>query len=170
MKTLMIATIVSLTTGLVVTQPAFADYDSVGAALFGGVAGAVIGSAVGGRQGAAVGAAIGGFSGAIASTQQRQYHERQEVYTRAPARTTYYAAAVPVTYHRETYPSNYYPTSHYSTTYYPAHEEVYPVRQVTYYVNEYRGYHHDRRYSHDRGWRRDRHERYDRYDRGYSRY
>jgi uncharacterized protein YcfJ len=167
MKTLMIAMTVSLTTGLAVTQQALADYDSVGAALFGGVAGAVIGGAVGGRNGAAIGAAIGGITGATASSQSPQYQSRQyddypPAYARAPVRTTYYTSYTPVTYYPVAQPATYY-----STTYYPAYQEAYPVRQVTYYRNEYRDHPRNHRYSHDHGWRRDRYERYDRYDRGY---
>jgi len=153
MKKLMIATILTVTTGVAVVQPAFADYDPVGSALIGGVAGAVIGHAVGGRNGAAVGAAIGGVSGAvIASSQPRSYYERT-VYQR-PVQTTYYAAPAPVTYYRTAY---------------------YPVRQVAYYGDDDRGYYHDRGWHrdwHDRDWRgegwhdRDR----DWHDRGYYSY
>lgn len=150
MKKLMIATIVTLTTGMAVVQPAFADYDPVGSALLGSVAGAVIGHAVGGRNGAAVGAAIGGVGGAIIATNQpRTYYERTQVYEPAPVRTTYYAAPAPVSY--------------YPTEYYPQREVVYPVRQVAYY----RAYDHDRSWHRDwqdRGWHRDWH------DRGYYSY
>lgn len=152
MKKLMIATIVTLTTGMAVVQPAFADYDPVGSALLGGVAGAVIGHAVGGRNGAAVGAAIGGVGGAIIATNQpRTYYERTRVYEPAPVRTTYYAAPAPVSY--------------YPTEYYPQREAVYPVRQVAYYGDGYRSYYHDREWNHDRGWHRD----WD-HDRGYYSY
>ncbi len=156
MKKLMIATILTVTTGVAVMQPAFADYDPVGSALIGGVAGAVIGHAVGGRNGAAVGAAIGGVSGALVATQPRPYYERT-VYER-PVQATYYAAPAPVTYYRTAY---------------------YPVRQVTYYGDDDRGYYRDRDW-HDRGWHRgwhdgdwrgrDWHDRDDDHDRGYYSY
>ncbi|MDE2420120.1 MAG: glycine zipper 2TM domain-containing protein [Gammaproteobacteria bacterium] len=156
----MLATILTVTTGMAVVQPAFADYDPVGSALIGGVAGAVIGHAVGGRNGAAVGAAIGGVSGALVATQPRPYYERT-VYER-PVQTAYYAAPAPVTYYRTAY---------------------YPVRQVTYYGGGYgdgdRGYYHDRGWHrdwHDGDWRgrdwhdRDWHDHDDEHDRGYYSY
>ncbi len=142
MKKLLIATILTVTTGVAVVQPAFADYDPVGSALLGGVAGAVIGHAVGGRNGMAVGAAIGGVSGAVIAENQRPYYyERAPVVYRQPA---YYAAPAPVAY--------------YPTAYYPDREVVYPVHRVAYYGDGYRGY------DHDRAWHRDWH------DRGYYSY
>jgi hypothetical protein len=139
MKKLMIATILTVTTGLAVVQPAFADYDPLGSALIGGVAGAVIGHAVGGRNGAYVGAALGGVGGAVIASNQRPYYgnsysEQRTVYER-PVQTAYYAAPAPVAY--------------YPNTYYQQREVAYPVRQVAYYGagDGDRGY--------NRGWHRD---------------
>ena len=160
MNKIMIATILTVTAGMVVAQPAFAGYDPVGSALFGGIAGAVIGHAVGGRQGAAVGAAIGGVGGAVIGSNHapyygNSYYEQAPVYQRPvyerPVQTTYYAEPAPVTY--------------YSTTYYPQREVTYqrevayPVRQVTYYSDDDRGS--ERAYG--RGWHRDWHEQQDHY-------
>ena len=136
MKKLMLATILTVSSGVAVVQPAFADYDPVGSALIGGVAGAVIGHAVGGRHGAAVGAAIGGVSGALVATQPRPYYDR-------PVQTTYYATPAPV--YAAPAPVTYYRTAYY------------PVRQVTYYGGGYGDG--DRSYYHERGWRRDWHDR-----------
>ncbi len=163
MKKLMLATILTVTTGMAVVQPAFADYDPVGSALIGGVAGAVIGHAVGGRNGAAVGAAIGGVGGALVATQPRPYYERT-VYER-PVQTTYYAAPAPV--YAAPAPVTYYRTAYY------------PVRQVAYYGDGDRGYYHDhgwRRDWHDGDWRgrdwhdRDWHDHDDEHNRGYYSY
>jgi hypothetical protein len=146
MNKLMIATILTVTTGFAGTQPAFADYDPLGSALIGGVAGAVIGHAVGGRNGAVVGAALGGVSGAVIASNERpnyenSYYQQRIVYER-PVQTAYYAAPAPVAY--------------YPTTYYQQREVVYPVRQVTYYGDgdRYRGWHHEWREHdyEDHGW------------------
>jgi uncharacterized protein YcfJ len=124
MNKLMIASV--LTMGVVVAQPAMADYDTVGSAVVGSLAGAVIGHAVGGRNGAAVGAAIGGVSGAVIGSNSRGYYsggyyEREPVaYRPAPVyertqvvyaqpQPVYYAQPVrqvyvqPVVYERESY-------------------------------------------------------------------
>jgi hypothetical protein len=137
MSKLLISMILTVATGLAVAQPAFADYDPVGSALIGGVAGAVIGHAVGGRNGAYVGAALGGVSGAMIASNQRPYYEnsyseQSNVYER-PVQTTYYTEPAPVAY--------------YPTTYYQQREVAYPVRQVTYYGDGDRGY--------GRGWHRE---------------
>jgi uncharacterized protein YcfJ len=159
MHKIMIATILTVTTGMVVAQPTFAGNDPVGSALFGGIAGAVIGHAVGGRNGAAVGAAIGSLGGAVVGSNQRpyygnSYYEQAPVYQRPvyerPVQTTYYAEPAPVNY--------------YSTTYYPQREVIYqrevayPVSQVTYYGDDDRGS--ERAYG--RGWHRDCPEDHDR--------
>ena len=155
----LIATILTVTSGMVVAQPAFAGSDPVASALFGGIAGAVIGHAIGGRNGASVGAAIGSVGGAVVGSNQRpyysnSYYEQSPVYESAayvrPVQTTYYVEPAPVTY--------------YSTTYYPQREVtyqrevIYPVRQVTYYDDDDRGS--ERAYG--RGWHRDWHEQQDR--------
>jgi uncharacterized protein YcfJ len=142
MNKLMIATILTVTTGMVVAQPAFADYDPVGSALIGGVAGAVIGHAVGGRNGAYVGAALGGVGGAVIASNQRPYYgnsysEQRTVYERPayerPLQTTYYTQPASVAY--------------YPTTYYQQREVAYPVRQVAYDGGGDYGY--------DRSWHRE---------------
>lgn len=147
MNKLMLATV--LTTSAAIAQPALADYDTVGSALIGGVAGAVIGQAIGGRQGAAVGAAIGGVSGALASQPRSYYYDRG--YERAPVTytQTYYQTPAPVAY--------------YSTSYYPVRTRVvYPVRYV-----EYDGYRYHRDNGWHRGWDRDCDEDHDQ-DRGWN--
>ncbi len=159
MNKIVIASVFTMTSALVV-QPAMADYDTVGSALVGGVAGAVIGHAVGGRNGAAVGAAIGGVSGAMLAANQPRYYERPPVVYSQPAPVTYYQGY---------------------SQYQPVREVVYPVRQVVYYGDEDRGYYHEhewRGYDHDRGWHRgwdhDRSEHHGWHDddgeRGYGRY
>ena len=164
MNKLMIATI--LTASVAAAQPALADYDTVGSAVIGGLAGAVIGHAVGGRQGAAVGAAIGGVSGAVLSSGQRSYYEGgyDRGYERAP-----------VTYTQQTYYREPAPVAYYPAAYYPVREQVvYPVT----YTTEYRGYRHHRDNGWHRGWDRDREWHGDRdnndrdrnWNRGYSNY
>ncbi len=161
MNKLMIASV--LTMGVVVAQPALADYDTVGSAVIGSVAGAVIGHAVGGRQGAAVGAAIGGVSGAVISSNSRGYYsggyyEREPVaYRPAPVyqRTqVVYSQPAPVYYSqpvREVYVQ-------------PVRTVVYPVgyERVSYGYGFRKGWHH--------GWDRDRYDRDNHEFRGYGRY
>ncbi len=141
---------------VVVAQPALADYDTVGSAVIGGVAGAVIGHAVGGRNGAAVGAAIGGVSGAVISANSRGYssggYYEQSEYRPAPVYTrtqVVYAQPAPVYYQPAPV---YYQPVRYERVVYPAYG--YGFRH---------GWHH--------GWDRDRdYDRGDREFRGYGHY
>jgi hypothetical protein len=145
MNKLLIAMILTVSTGMIVAQPAFADYDPVGSTLIGGITGAVIGHAVGGRNGAYVGAALGGMSGAVIGSNQRPYYGNSYY-----QQTAYYPPT----------PVNYYPT-----TYYEEREVAYPVHQVIYYGDgdHYRSWHHewhehewhehgDHHGWHDQGW------------------
>jgi hypothetical protein len=130
MNRYLIASVFVFTSALVV-QPAMADYDTVGSALVGGVAGAVIGQAVGGRNGAAVGAAIGGVGGVVLSENKHRYYERAPVVYRQPAPVSYYQGY---------------------SEYQPVREVAYPVRQVVYYDHEDRGYNHDWHHGWDHDW------------------
>lgn len=154
MNKLMVASVFVI--GAVVAQPALADYDTVGSAVIGSVAGAVIGHAVGGRNGAAVGAAIGGVSGAVISANTpRGYYEREPVaYRPAPVyeRTqVVYAQPAPV-YYAQPAPVYYAAPVRYERVVYPAYG--YGFRH---------GWHHG--WDHDRGYDRDDHDFH-----GYGRY
>ncbi|WP_410211538.1 glycine zipper family protein [Aquirhabdus sp.] len=129
MNKMIIASVFTVMSALAV-QPAMADYDTVGSALVGGVAGAVIGHAMGGRNGAAVGAAIGSVGGVVLSANQPHDYDHRPVVYNQPAQPVYYQG----------YPE-----------YQPVREVAYPVRQVVYYGNEDRGW--DRgRWEEHRRW------------------
>ena len=165
MNKLMVASV--LTMGVVVAQPALADYETVGSAVIGSVAGAVIGHAVGGRNGAAVGAAIGGVSGAVISSNSRGYYSNNSGYSNG-----YYerdaVAYRPAPVYERTQVVYAQPAPVYYAP--PVREVVYPVR---YERVVYPSYGYGFRHGWHHGWNRDDDRGYDRGDRefrGYGRY